>query len=377
MRVACLQENLAKGLAMVSRAVATRSALPVLANILLRTAGGQLTLSATDLELAISYRVGAKVEEDGAITVPARLLAGFVNSLPPERIDMAVDVRTKSLSLRCAQYEASIKGIDAVEFPLLPAAAADDPIVTLPAELWREMIEQVTLAAATDESRPVLTGALLRLSGETLTMAASDGFRLSVRTAELPREIEHPQEVLVPARALQEVGRACGEEPGEPVEMSIATLRSQVFFRMGRVSLVSQLLDGSFPDYHRLIPVGYVTRAMLTTAQFRDAVRLALFFARDSANIVRLRLLPGDGASRGQVQVAASSAETGSHAGQLAAVVEGEEMSIAFNARYLLEALSVIRAEQVTLEVTAPTRPGVIKPAGDPSFMHVIHVIVA
>lgn len=376
MRVACLQENLAKGLAMVSRAVATRSALPVLANILLRTAGGELTLSATDLELAIGYRVGAKVDEDGAITVPARLLAGFVTSLPPERIDLAVDVRTKSLNLRCAQYETSIKGIDAVEFPLLPAAAPDDPVIALAPELWREMIEQVTLAAATDESRPVLTGALLRLEGHTLILAASDGFRLSVRSAELPREMGNVQEVVVPARALQEVGRACQEEPNEPVAMSISAQRSQIFFRAGKISLVSQLLEGSFPDYSRLIPTGYVTRATLDTAQFRDAVRLALFFARDSANIVRLRLIPAGAGPRGQVQVAASSAEAGSHVGQLAAAVEGDEMSIAFNARYLLEALNVIHAEQVTLEATAPTRPGVLRPAGDLTFLHVIHVIV-
>ncbi len=376
MRVACLQENLARGLNIVSRAVATRNALPVLANILLRTEGGQLVLAATDLELAIRYRVGAQVDEDGAITVPARLLSGLVNSLPPERIDMAVDVRTKSLSLRCAEYETSIRGIDAVEFPLLPAAGADDPVVALPGEAWREMIEQVTLAAATDESRPVLTGVLLRLEDRTLTLAASDGFRLSVRTAELPCAWERPQEVVVPARALAEVGRACAEEPGAPVELSISAQSRQAFFRLGRVSLVSQLLDGSFPDYSRLIPTGYVSRATLDTAQFRDAVRLALFFARDSANVVRLRLIPGHGESRGGVQVAASSAETGSHVGQLAAVVEGEEMSIAFNARYLLDALNVMRAEQVVLEATAPTRPGALRPAGDPGFLHVIHVMV-
>jgi len=160
------------------------------------------------------------------------------------------------------------------------------------------------------------------------------------------------------------------------VAMSISAQRSQIFFRAGKISLVSQLLEGSFPDYSRLIPTGYVTRATLDTAQFRDAVRLALFFARDSANIVRLRLIPAGAGPRGQVQVAASSAEAGSHVGQLAAAVEGDEMSIAFNARYLLEALNVIHAEQVTLEATAPTRPGLLRPAGDPTFLHVIHVIV-
>ena len=370
MKVSCLQENLTKGLSIVGRAVATRSTLPVLSNILLTTDKGQLKLSATNLEIGISCWVGAKIEEEGAITVPARLLSDFVNQLPADRIDMALNARTKTLNLRCARYEANIKGIDAAEFPLIPTLAEDNE-VSLGPESLREMIEQVTLAAATDESRPVLTGVLAKLEGDQLTLAASDGFRLSVRKAELAQEVAQPQEVIIPARALQELGRISAEE-SEAVKMIISAQRNQVFFHMTSVDLVSQLVEGAFPPYQRIIPASYATRTVLDTASFRDAIRLAFLFARDSANIVRVRVTPGEAGSSGHVTISATSAEMGDNVGEMDAAVEGTEVEIAFNARYLLDVLSVVKSAQVALETSTASSPGVIKPVGGSDFLHVI-----
>ncbi len=370
MKVSCLQENLAKGLSTVGRAVATRSTLPVLSNILLATDNGQLKLSATNLEIGISCWVGAKIEEEGSITVPARLLSDFVTQLPADRIDMALNARTKTMNLRCARYEANIKGIDAAEFPLIPTMAEDNQ-VSLGPESLREMIEQVTLAAATDESRPVLTGVLAKLEGDQLTLAASDGFRLSVRTAQLPQAVEQPHEVIIPARALQELGRVSAEEP-EAIKMVISTQRNQVFFHMTGVDLVSQLVEGAFPPYQRIIPSSYATRTVLDTASFRDAIRLAFLFARDSANIIRVHVVPGEAGGNGHVTISATSAEMGDNVGEMDASVEGTEIEIAFNARYLLDVLSVIRSAQVALETSTASSPGVIKPVGDVDFLHVI-----
>ncbi len=377
MRVSCLQENLAKGLSVVGRAVATRSTLPVLANVMLSTDNGRLKLSATDLEIGINCWIGAKVEEDGATTVPARLFIDLVNSLPPERIDMELIVRTQTLNLKCARYEANIKGIDAQEFPLIPSVGSTELTtgeegegrITLEPAAFRRMIEQVVLAAATDESRPILTGVLAKFEENQLTLAAADGFRLSVRTAELPAEIE-PTSVIIPGRALAELARISTDE--EAIALVITPARNQVLFHMPNVDLVSQLIEGNFPDYHQIIPKSYSTRTVVNTNSFLRACKTANIFARDAANIVRVQVAPGGELAPGHMTVAATSAELGDNVGEIDAQVEGDESEVAFNVKYLIDVLSVMDAAQVALETTTSSSPGVIKPIGDVDFVHVI-----
>lgn len=370
MKFSCLQENLAKGLAIVGRAVATRSTLPVLSNILMATDEGRLKLSATNLEVGISCWIGAKVEEDGATTIPARLLSDFVNSLPPERIDVELVTRTKTLNLKCSNYEANIKGIDAQEFPIIVALSEDTGISLEPATL-REMINQVSFAAAMDESRPVLTGVLAEISGNNLTMAAADGFRLSVRNAELSESAPSSTSVIIPAKALQELARVSAEEE-EPIQMTIAPNRSQVYFRMTNIDLVSQLVEGNFPDYKQIIPPSSATHIMVDAAEMLKAVKISSFFARDAANVVRLRVTPGEQGIGGRVTVMATSAELGDNVTEIDAAVDGDPIEIAFNAKYLTEILSVIGTPQVALETTSPSSPGVIRPVDDERFVHVI-----
>jgi DNA polymerase-3 subunit beta len=370
MRFSCLQENLAKGLATVGRAVATRSTLPVLSNILLATEEGRLKLSATNLEVGINCWIGAKVEEDGATTIPARLLADFVNSLPPERIEVQLITRTQTLSLKCANYEANVKGIDAQEFPII-MTLGDDMTVNLEPQALREMINQVAFAAALDESRPVLTGVLAELSGSRLTMAAADGFRLSVRSSDLAAAAPESVSVIIPARALQEVARVSAEEEN-PIRMSVASNRSQVFFHMTNIDVVSQLVDGNFPDYKQIIPKSHSTRTVVDSVALLQAIKIASYFARDSANIVRLRITPGEAGSGGRLTVMANSAELGDNVTEMGAEVEGAAIEIAFNAKYLLDVFSVISAPKVALETSNPQSPGVIRPVGDDRFIHVI-----
>jgi DNA polymerase-3 subunit beta len=370
MKFSCLQENLAKGLAIVGRAVATRSTLPVLSNILLATDEGRLKLAATNLEVGINCWIGAKVEEDGATTVPARLLTDFVNSLPPERIDAQLVTRTQTLNLHCVNYEANIKGIDAQEFPLIVALSEDTGMSLEPTTL-REMINQVSFAAAVDESRPVLTGVLAEISGSRLTMAAADGFRLSVRSAELAGAAPEAASVIIPARALQEVARVSTEEEN-PIRVTIAPNRSQVFFRMSNIDLISQLVEGSFPDYKQIMPKSYSTRTVVDSAELLKAVKIASFFARDAANIVRLRIAPGEGGLGGKLTVMATSAELGDNVAEINVDVEGPAIEIAFNAKYLLDVFSVITMPKVALETSNPSSPGVIRSVGDEAFVHVI-----
>jgi len=378
MRVSCLQENLAKGLSVVGRAVATRSTLPVLSNVMLSTDNGRLKLSATDLEIGINCWIGAKVEEEGAITVPARSFIDLINSLPSERIDMELVVRTQTLNLKCARYEANLKGIDAQEFPLIPALEEGDGTVldhtvqcqiTLEAAAFRRMIEQVVLAAATDESRPILTGVLAKFEGNQLTMAAADGFRLSVRTAELPAETE-PASVIIPARALAELARISTDE--EAITLVITPTRNQALFHAPNVDLVSQLIEGNFPDYQQIIPRSCATRTVLNTNSLLRACKTANIFARDAANIARLQIAPGGELAPGHVTIAATSAELGDNVGEIDASIEGDAVEIAFNVKYLIDVLSVMDSAQVVLETTTSSSPGVLKPVGDVDFVHVI-----
>ncbi len=379
MRASCLQENLARGLSVVGRAVATRPTLPVLSHILLSTDQSQLKLAATDLELFIVCWLGAKVDEEGAITVPARLIIDLVNSLPQERVD--IRLRDQMLHLTCARSDADINGIDAQEFPLLPERSEDEQILLEP-ELLRQMIAQVVFAAATDESRPILTGVLARFEESTLTMAAADGFRLSVRKAPLPEPIPQPISVVIPAKALNELARISGDEE-EPIGLHITPARSQVLFHLrgdaganqGKVfgiDLVSQLIEGNFVNYRQIIPTSHTTRTILNTEELLKACRTANIFARNEANVVHLEIEPGTEMGSGRVKMTATSTEMGDSVGELDASVEGEGLTIAFNVRFMIDVLSVMDSAQVVLETSSPGRPGVFRPLGSEDFVHVI-----
>ncbi|MBU0704712.1 MAG: DNA polymerase III subunit beta [Chloroflexi bacterium] len=370
MKVSCLQENLAKGLGIVGRAVSPRSTLPVLGNILLATDAGRLKLSATNLEVGINCWIGAKVEEDGATTVPARTLVDLVNALPPERVDMELVVRTQTLNLRAGRSESNIKGIDAQEFPIVPAPEGEGGIPVEPGVL-RTAIQQVAFAAATDESRPILTGVLAKFEEAQLTLAAADGFRLSVRTIPLPQSVADPFSIIIPARALAELGRISGEQK-EPIIITVTPTRNQVIFQLTDVVLVSQLIDGNFPDYHQIIPRDRTTHTVVDTATFLKACKTALIFARDVAHIGRLHVRPGSELTPGHMIVSATSAETGDDVSELDASIEGDEVEIAFNIKYLIELLSVADSPQVALDTTTSSSPGVIRPVGEVDFTHVI-----
>jgi DNA polymerase-3 subunit beta len=371
MRVSCLQENLAKGLSIVSRAVASRSTtLPVLSNVMLSTDNNRLKLSATNLEIGINTWIGAKVEEDGAITVPARTFVDLVNTLPPDRIDMELSVRTQTLHLRCGRSEANLKGIDAQEFPIIPTPQGNGQILIDPEKLTK-MINQVAFAAATDESRPMLTGVLTKFDQDRLTMAAADGFRLSVRSTAIDTAVSEPVQILIPAKALTELARISGEQE-DSIEITITSARNQILFHLTNTDLVAQLIDLQFPDYEQIIPKRHSTRTVASAVELLKAGRAASIFARESANTTRLHIVPGGELTPGHIEIAARSDETGDNVGEIDATVEGDEIEIAFNIRYLLDVLSVMDTPQIILETTTAGSPGVIKPIGDDDFIHVI-----
>jgi DNA polymerase-3 subunit beta len=370
MKVSCLQENLARGLSTVARAVASRSTLPVLSNVLVATDNGRLRLTATNLEMGISCWIGAKVEEDGATTAPSRTLVDLVNTLPNDRVDMELVVRTQTLKVRCGSFNNDLKCIDAQEFPPLPQAG-DEEGLTLNVEDLKEMIAQVAFAASSDDARPVLTGVLLEIDGGELTLAAADGFRLSVRTAHLSSPGTGKLRAIVPARALGELGRILSDGD-ETVTMVLPPTRGQVIFRSKNVELVSQLIEGNFPDYQGIIPASSATRTVLPTAGFLKACKAADIFAREAAHSARLRVTPGSELEPGRVLVSATAAETGSNETLVDATVEGGPIEIAFNVRFLVDVLGVIDTPNVALETNTASSPGVLRPVGRDDFLHVV-----
>jgi DNA polymerase-3 subunit beta len=369
MKLSCLQDNLSKGLSIVGRAVPVRSTLPQASHVLLETDQGRLKLVATDLTIAVTCWIGAQVEEEGSVTVPARLLTDFVASLPNEKIDLTVPARGHQLHISCARNEATMAGMDAADFPPVPAVGDGFSISLEPAEL-NKAIAQVQFAAATDDTRPVLTGIHTLVEDGTLTLAAADGFRLAVHKLALKEEAPEKVEIIIPARALREVERLLSEE-ADAVEMSINAARSQVLFRMKTVEVVATLIQGTFPNYGQLIPSSFNTRAEIEMKQFLQETRIAAIFARDGAGIVRLQLDPSDGGP-GKLTISARAEEIGEHRGDIDVKLEGEASKIAFNSRYLQDVLQVLEADSVALETTSPSSPGVIRPIGDDTYVHVV-----
>jgi DNA polymerase-3 subunit beta len=376
MKISCLQENLSRGLGVVGRAVATRATLPVTQNVLLSADQGMLRLSATNLEIAMTTWIGAMVEEEGAVTVPARVLTEFVNSLGGDRIDITMEEGSRLLQIKSGRSQANINGTDASEFPPIPTVE-DAMVARAEPSALRGAIARVAFAAATEESRPVLTGVEVKLREGQFTMAAADGFRLAVHHGPLTQSTPEEMGVIIPARTMNELNRLLGDH-SEPVEIMLTPQKGQVMFRLqggDTVELVSQLLQGTFPNYDQLIPQSYTTRAILDSQATLRATRTAAIFARDGSNIIRMHVMPGEGdeTSGGRLLISARSEEVGDDQDEVdVAELEGEEGKIAFNSRYLLDVLSVLDRGQVAIETTTSSSPGVFKPTDSDDYVHVV-----
>jgi DNA polymerase-3 subunit beta len=369
MKVSVSQQHLAHGLSVVSRAVSPRSTLPVLANILVATDEGRLRLSATNLELGITCWIGARIEEEGSTTVPARTFTDMVSTLPNEQVNLSLNTRTQTLNVRCGASITDIKGIDAQEFPPIPVPDLAEGI-QLNVTDFKEMIQQVSFAASTDEARPVLQGVQLEINENQISLAATDGFRISVRSAELSTSVANPVKVIIPARSLSELARIA-VNGSETVTMVVPADRGQAIFHLKDAELVTQLIEGNFPDYRAIIPRSFKTRTVISTAEFLKACRQAEIIAREGNYVIRLKMQPQEGGP-GSLEFSTQSEETGSGEVVVDANIEGPELLIAFNVRFLSEVLEVIGSPNTILETNQNNTPGLISPVGDETYKHVI-----
>lgn len=375
MKLECKQEDLAEGLTVVGRVVPSKSTLPILSNVLLTTRDGQLQLTANNLELSVAHRVAAGIAQEGEITLPSRLLSDYVAFLDHgQTVKLELNPKTHKVHLACGRYEANIAGIDAEDFPPIPMVSGG-PSFSIPAGVLKEAINEVVFAAAPDDTRPVLAGVLLKMGDGKLTLAAADGFRLAVREVDLPDGGPDLQ-MIVPAKTLSEVSRLLSDAADDQVAINTTPNGNQVYFAFGQTEITSRLIEGQFPDYQRIIPPEAKTKVELSTVDFLRATRAAAVFARDNSNIVRLECSPSKEDAElavGSVLVKSTSAEMGDNEGTLDAIVVGDDTQIAFNGRYLRDALEAITTPKVLLQITGPSSPGIIRPSGEPDgYLHVI-----
>lgn len=364
-KVTCSRGELLKGLRVVER-VTRRADLPILANVLMDAREESLTLVGTDLEIVIRQLVGAGVETEGAVTVPAKPLTQIIKSCASEYVDL--EAGDEDLKIRAPSFEADIKGIAAWEFPTMPEFPSR-PKARLNPQILGRMIRQTHFAASTGEQRPILTGVLLDFTEGKLTMVAADGFRFSISSTELPDEVKKPINIIVPARALSELARISSKAE-ETVLLFLNPHSTQALFSSPNTELITWLIEGKFPDHRSFVSEirptkkGPYTRAIVAAADFLGAVKATC------------ALIPGTGAvtikaSTGFLEVMATSPELGSITTRLEAEIEGDEREISFQAKYLIQPLSVIEAEKVEFIATAPTKAALIKPLGE-RFEHFI-----
>jgi DNA polymerase-3 subunit beta len=372
MELSVLCENLNRAITIVSRLVSSKSQLPILNNILLATDNGRLRLSATNLETGINYWVGAKVEKEGAITIPARILGEFITSLSSGKASLSCSENI--LKIVCGGVSATFNGIAAEEFPKIPVLVGE-PTLEFNPPVFVEAISKVAFAAATDEGRQVLTGVRWVIGDEGFLLAATDGYRLSVKKIMAGRKTGKKENIdlLIPAKALLEIVRILGEakekkakEEKRSIEMRVTPGENQVIFEIDDVGLVTRLLEGQFPNFEKIIPASSTTKTVIDTSELLKAVRVAAIFARDSANLVKLK------AEKDRVTISANAPQVGENTTIIEAKTEGEESEIAFNCRYLLDLLSGASCERVSLETSGSLRPGVFRFVGDDSFLHII-----
>lgn len=358
MKLQVTQENLAKALNSVSRVASSRGTLPILSNVLLKTVGNRLSIAATNLDIAITHYIGSKVGEEGAITVPARLMQDFVSSLPGGVIELKLD--DYKLNISTDKYQSVINGVTAEDFPVMPAIA-DGKSWTISGKTLKTALQQVIVAASSDEARPVLTGVFVHSHEGELYMVATDSYRLAEKKLQKTKE---DVKLLIPASALQDLLRILGEYEDE---VTVTHDDQQVLFKLGDVELVTRLIEGNYPDYRRLIPKDFVSSATLKRSDLTNITKVSSLFARESAGSVTINLDD----EKSEVSIRSVASQLGENTASASAEVNGEG-TITLNSRYILDALHGLSGEDVVFGFNGKLEPSILRDPKADDYLHVI-----
>jgi DNA polymerase-3 subunit beta len=364
MKISLLQENFNLALNNVSRFVSSKNQLPVLNNILLSTDQGRLKLSATNLELSINYWIGAKIDQEGSITIPSKEITEFVSYLPSGKINL--DLKDNLLNLSSEKTQSSFTTTPAVDFPDFPKINPDT-LFEIDLDLFVQSINQISFSAAIDDTRPVLTGILCLFENNSLKLVATDGFRLSFKEIKLENSLNLKKEslsFLIPAKSLIEVTKLA--KNNKKIKIGLSTDEHQVIFVLDDIELVSRLIEGDFPDYQKLIPENYSTKVFINKDELFQSVKLASVFARESANIVKINI------KNNNLELTANAPQVGQNLIKLESKTEGENLEVAFNYKFLIDILSVYKSNEILIELNENLSPVFFHDQSDSSFTHII-----
>jgi DNA polymerase III subunit beta len=359
MKLQVTQENLNRALGTVARVANTRGTLPILANVLIKTVNNRLSIAATNLDIAINHYIGAKVTEEGSITIPARLTQDFVSSLPSGVIDLTLD--DYRLHISTDQYQSIINGVSSEEFPVMPAISGGKTW-SINGSILKKSLQQVIIAASIDEARPILTGVYLHTIEGKLYVAATDSYRLAEKClGENPEDIN----LLIPVSAMQDLLRILGDFEGD---VEVCNDEQQILFRVGDVELVARLIEGKYPDYKKLIPEKFDVKATLKKSDFMNVTKVSSLFARESAGSITINIEE----SEQSLSICSIASQLGENTATADAKVIGDG-DITLNSKYLLDALHALGGEEVMFGFNGKLEPTILS---DPKANDYIHIIM-
>ncbi|MFC1656387.1 DNA polymerase III subunit beta [Patescibacteria group bacterium] len=363
MKLTCTQENLNKGLGLCSRIISSPKTLPILSNVLIATDKGRLKLSVTNLEVGINVWIRAKIDKQGAITVPARILSDFVNNNRDSNIQL--ETSDLSLSVKSDNCQAKISGIESGEFPVIPTIKEDQGF-ELSAKELEEAIPKIIIACATDESRPVLSGVLFNCIENKLKLVTTDSYRLAEQTLGLANKLDLPK-VIVPNKTMQEVYRIIGSHLSSKDKVQINVAENQILFKFGNdIEVSSRLIEGVFPSYEQIVPATPSTTVSTNKKQFLSAVKSGSLFSQNTANNIRIKT------EKNNLIILAQSNQIGDSKIQVKSEIHGGDIEIAFNARFIIDALNNLSGESVELGLTEKLAPAKITNPKDKNYTYVI-----
>lgn len=332
-----------------------------LGGILLTTDDDALTVRATDMEVSLTLSVEGNVQASGSVLLPGRLLVDVVRTLPSGEVQLALRPEERDVELTAGSSRFHLRTLPPEDFPRLPEFEGE--AVTLPAEALSDTVERVAQAASRDEVRPILTGIFMAAEERTLTMVATDSYRLSVKHTELEQPVGQKLEANVPARALRELSRiVAGEGIGE---VELALLRNQVVFRADGIVLSSRLIEGQFPSYRQLIPESFEHEVRLPRGELLEVARRVSQLAQRNAPL-RLAF------SEGELVISAETPDVGDASESMPAAFSGEPLEIAFNPEFLIAGIESVDTDEVVLRLTSPLRPGLLRPLGREDFTYLV-----
>lgn len=369
MKFQVLQENIEKAVNITSRFANTRAQLPVLGNILITTRKSKIYITSTNLEISASIQIGAKIDEEGDISVPAKVISELISNLPKETI--SIETEREQLKISSSGFSSTILGMNSSDFPKVPNFIDEKKSISFPKEVLVQSLEKVSFASSIDETRPILTGVLFILGKGELSLVSTDGFRLSRKIIKNKEFLMDKKSFVIPKGVLSEISR--GVFTGESILMEPEEGDKQVIFGIDDTVLSSRLIEGDYPDFEKIIPKESNIKVFLDKEEFLRAIKLASIFARESANVVKIKIF------KDSIKVSAESSTAGSQEAKIDAKIESDisetnngKFEIAFNYRYLEEFIHSVKGEEICMEFLNPTSAGVFKDTTDSEYLHLI-----